>query len=476
MAGRRAGGSKVEVQLAQYFLGRRHVFRFGLRSGVLRVAVPLHLLIGPTLARIGSVALPVDLGRVFHDLVRAFSLPDFQVESQLAVLSDIRFGLRGHGIERRDPLPGGPLQLIGEPFGIVRDEFGRVPRPAYGNIEGLPVDQLAVAGGHCRNDPVHRPALKGVDCRRPGMVDVTQLGILAAEFRLRSVLQTEADAVLVQGFHLGNLSVGEIGGWIVAREPNTVAAPKLHRFASEHLDPALGGCDPDGIPLDQVGATGYGLAVCAETAQEFVDCDLKGARVSIQGFGNVGQHAARYLVHPQRGAIVTAASDRDGTIYNADGLDVEELCEHMQEHRGVTGFAGGEPMPIDAFETIDCDIFVPAAQPDVINEQNAGTMKCKLILQGANIPATREAEQILHERGIVSVPDFVANAGGVICGSVEYRGGTKSNAFHEIEEKVKENTHDVLRFARIHKETPRAAALVLAQERVREAMSYRRAN
>ncbi len=231
-----------------------------------------------------------------------------------------------------------------------------------------------------------------------------------------------------------------------------------------------------GIPLDQVGATGYGLAVCAETAQEFVDFDLKGSRVTIQGFGNVGQHAARYLVDPKRGAHVIAATDLDGTIYNPNGLDIEALCEHFHEHRVVTGFSGGEAMPINAFETIECDIFVPAAQPDVITADNAGILKCKLILQGANIPATPEAEQILHERGIVSVPDFVANAGGVICGSVEYRGGTKSTAFHEIEEKIKENTHDVLRFARIQGETPRAAALVLAKERVKEAMSYRRSN
>ena len=166
-----------------------------------------------------------------------------------------------------------------------------------------------------------------------------------------------------------------------------------------------------GIPLDQVGATGYGLAVCAETAQEFVDVDLKGARVTIQGFGNVGQHAARYLVNPKRGAIVIAASDRDGTIYNSNGLDVEELCEHIQEHHGVTGFPGGEVLPINAFETLECDIFVPAAQPDVINADNAGTFKCKLILQGANIPATQEAEQILHDRGIVFRSRFCRQCG-----------------------------------------------------------------
>jgi glutamate dehydrogenase (NAD(P)+) len=98
------------------------------------------------------------------------------------------------------------------------------------------------------------------------------------------------------------------------------------------------------------------------------------------------------------------------------------------------------------------------------------------MLQGANIPCTEAAERILHERGIVCVPDFVANAGGVICGSVEYHGGTKSTAFQEIEEKLKENTLAVLDRAKRTKLTPRAAALELAKERVKEAMSYRRAN
>ncbi len=231
-----------------------------------------------------------------------------------------------------------------------------------------------------------------------------------------------------------------------------------------------------GIPLDQVGATGFGLAVCAEAAQDFVDFPLMGARVCIQGFGNVGQHAARYLIEPRRGAVIVAATDLDGTIYNPKGLNVEQLCRHMQQREGVTAYRDGEVLDRNAFLGIECEIFVPAAQPDVITVDNANDLRCKLILQGANIPASAEAEQMLHENGIISVPDFVANAGGVICGSVEYRGGTKSGAFTEIEEKIKENTFGVLKLAQMERLTPRDAALKLAQERVREAMSYRRAN
>lgn len=229
-----------------------------------------------------------------------------------------------------------------------------------------------------------------------------------------------------------------------------------------------------GIPLDQVGATGYGLAVCAEIAQEFVDLDLQGARVSMQGFGNVGQHAARYL--EERGARLTIATDLDGTIYNEDGLDVEELVRCMQMGLGVSGYKDARLLDRDAFIDLECDIFVPAAQPDVITEDNAHRVKCKVILQGANIPCTVPAEQILHDRGILSVPDFVANAGGVICGSVEYHGGTKNQAFTEIAEKMRENTRQVLQKSADEQVLPRDAALELARVRVKEAMSYRRAN
>jgi glutamate dehydrogenase (NAD(P)+)/glutamate dehydrogenase (NADP+) len=227
-----------------------------------------------------------------------------------------------------------------------------------------------------------------------------------------------------------------------------------------------------GIPLDQVGATGYGLAVCGDVAVEFTDLSLKGARVSVQGYGNVGKHAANYL--SELGAILTIATDLDGTIFDPDGIDIPLLTRIMSEKGSLTSYPRGKLLPRDAFLDLECDIFVPAAQPDVIDESNADRLCCKLILQGANIPITAGAEKILHDRGILSVPDFVANAGGVICGSVEYRGGTKNQAFAEIEEKLRENTRAVLEKARREDKLPRDAALELAKERVLEAMRYRR--
>jgi glutamate dehydrogenase/leucine dehydrogenase len=227
-----------------------------------------------------------------------------------------------------------------------------------------------------------------------------------------------------------------------------------------------------GIPLDQIGATGYGLAICAEVAQEYAGITLEGARVVVQGFGNVGSHAARYL--RERGAVLVAASDLDGTVHDPGGIDVDRLIRIKHETGRVTTYDGGEILSINAWVDIPCEIFVPAARPDVIDETNAPRLQCKLVLQGANIPVTARAERYLHDAGIVSVPDFVANAGGVICAAVEYRGGTQKQAFETIEEKVRENTREVLELARSHSQMPTEAALALAKQRVAEAMAYRR--
>jgi glutamate dehydrogenase (NAD(P)+) len=123
---------------------------------------------------------------------------------------------------------------------------------------------------------------------------------------------------------------------------------------------------------------------------------------------------------------------------------------------------------------VACDIWIPAARPDVINAGNADRLRTKLVLQGANIPFTDDAEQMLYNRGIVIVPDFVANAGGVICAAMEYHGATRAAAFAAIAEKIKANTDEVLRQARARKVPPRDAAAGIAVDRVKRAMRTRR--
>jgi len=227
-----------------------------------------------------------------------------------------------------------------------------------------------------------------------------------------------------------------------------------------------------GIPLDAIGATGFGLAVCAEVAQEFTGIRLHGARMVVQGFGAVGSHAARFLA--ERGAVLVAAADSRGAVVNPQGLDLRSLLAFKSTRRTVGDFPGGQPLPLDELVGVDCEIWIPAARPDVLHADNVARMRAKLVLQGANIPATAEAEMLLHTAGVLSVPDFIANAGGVICGAVEYHGGSQAQAFATIQEKIGENTRSILEQARQRKVLPRTAAVDFARGRVTEAMGYRR--
>ncbi len=227
-----------------------------------------------------------------------------------------------------------------------------------------------------------------------------------------------------------------------------------------------------GIPLDEIGATGFGVAVAASVAEQYGGVPLEGARVAIQGYGAVGRHAARHLA--QKGARIVAAADSRGTAIHPDGLDPDRLDAIKAKGGSVKDYPGARSADRDAVITADCDILIPAARPDVINSSNAAEIRARLIIEGANIPATEEAEAELHRRGVLVIPDFIANAGGVICAAVEHAGGTGSQAMAVIEEKIRRNTASVLSRMRDAGTAPRVAANELARERLREAEALRR--
>ena len=227
-----------------------------------------------------------------------------------------------------------------------------------------------------------------------------------------------------------------------------------------------------GIPLDEIGATGLGVAVAAEVAEPFSGVALDGARIAIQGYGAVGRHAARFLA--QKDARFVAVADSGGTAICPDGFDLSRLDALKTGGQSVTAYPDATLADRDAVITADCDILVPAARPDIIDSTNAADIKARLIIEGANIPATQAAEQDLHARGVLVIPDFIANAGGVICASVEYRGGTESQAMATIAEKIRHNTQEVLAEVRDNGMLPRDAADALAGARLRRAMDLRR--
>jgi glutamate dehydrogenase (NAD(P)+) len=174
-----------------------------------------------------------------------------------------------------------------------------------------------------------------------------------------------------------------------------------------------------GGSLGRREATGRGVFVVGCEAATRVGLDISGARIAVQGFGNVGSIAARLFT--EAGARVVAVQDHQSTVYAEAGLDVLALQEHVKEHGGVGGFAGGEHISDrNRFWSVDCDILIPAALEQQITAQNAGQITAKIIIEGANGPTMPAADDILHDKGVLVVPDVIANAGGVTVSYFEW--------------------------------------------------------
>jgi len=226
-----------------------------------------------------------------------------------------------------------------------------------------------------------------------------------------------------------------------------------------------------GIP-HELGSTGYGVFHATKAGAEQLGLKLNEAIVAIDGFGNVGSFTAKFLSEESKAKIV-AVSDSKGCIYNAEGLDYEKLKKVKEETRSVINYRPGQVLRGEELFELPVDILVPASISDVINEKNVDRIKAKMVVEAANIPATYEMEKRLHERGVLVIPDFVANAGGVISSYSEYMGENVHIMFERIEEKIVRNVKIALEKAAKEESLPRDAALKVAQERVRIAMEKR---
>jgi glutamate dehydrogenase (NAD(P)+) len=217
-------------------------------------------------------------------------------------------------------------------------------------------------------------------------------------------------------------------------------------------------------------ATGRGVGVVAREAARHLGFDLAGARVAIQGFGSVGSVSAQFL--RRLGARIVAVTDRQGGVHDDGGLDVDELIEHVRQHRTVEGFPAGRAMTSDELFRLDVDVLVPAALENQITGRNARDVRARLVIEGANGPTTPEAHRILTERGVFVVPDIVANAGGVTASYFEWvqnRHGyywSEQDVNDRLEGKMTAAFETVLKTARRYRVDMRTAAYVVAIDRV----------
>ena len=224
-------------------------------------------------------------------------------------------------------------------------------------------------------------------------------------------------------------------------------------------------------------ATGRGCMFALREVLAAAGTTMEGKRVAIQGFGNVGSWGAK-LMHAQ-GAKITAASDIRGGIFNGDGFDVPKLIEHVRATGSVVGFEGSESISNDDLLAADCDVLMPAALGHVLTEKNAGDVKAKYVVEGANGPCTAEGDEILERRGVVCIPDIYANAGGVTVSYFEWVQNRQN--FRWTEDKVNEElghimskSHRKIRAVMDeHKISMRRAAFALAILEVKQATDLR---
>ncbi len=225
-----------------------------------------------------------------------------------------------------------------------------------------------------------------------------------------------------------------------------------------------------GGSLGRREATGRGVMIIARESAKHLGFELKGSTVAVQGFGNVGSIGAE-LMH-EHGAKILAATDWKGGVYNAKGLDMPALLAWSAENKTVAGFPGSEPITNEQLFALQVDILVPAALENQITADNAGAIKAKMVIEGANGPTTPAAHQALHARGVFVVPDILANAGGVTTSYFEWvqdRHGyfwSLKEVNERLEEKMVQAFDAVLATAKQYNVDMRAAAYIVAINRV----------
>jgi glutamate dehydrogenase (NAD(P)+) len=231
-----------------------------------------------------------------------------------------------------------------------------------------------------------------------------------------------------------------------------------------------------GKPLELGGslgrheATGRGVTIATRESAKHLGFDIKGASVAIQGFGNVGSVSAQLL--SEIGAKIVAVTDWKGGVYSSQGLDVSKLNDYVRQHKTVEGFGGFDSLDNDQLFKLDVDVLIPAALENQITMENAPSIRARVVVEGANGPTTPDAHRHLHERGVLVVPDILANSGGVTASYFEWvqdRYGyfwTEKEVNERLEAKMREAYDAVIQTATRFKVDMRTAAYIVAIGRV----------
>src|SRR5580658_8918502 len=220
----------------------------------------------------------------------------------------------------------------------------------------------------------------------------------------------------------------------------------------------------------RIEATGRGVMVVCDESMRYLNMQVDGCRVIIQGFGNVGSNAARLLL--ERGYKIIGIAEKDGGLFNPNGIDIHQLIEYKYRNESILGFRGAEAMPSEELLVSECEILIPAATENVITSRNAEKIKARIVVEGANGPTTAVADEILADKRIFVVPDILANAGGVTASYFEWvqdRQGyfwTEAEVNQRLDTIMSESFNDVIAYAELHKVNNRIAAYMLAIDRV----------
>jgi glutamate dehydrogenase (NAD(P)+) len=220
----------------------------------------------------------------------------------------------------------------------------------------------------------------------------------------------------------------------------------------------------------RIEATGRGVMVACDESLRYLKMPIEGCRVIIQGFGNVGSNAAR-LMH-EHGYKVIGIAEKDGGLYNPNGIDINQLLEYKYRNSTLLGFRGAEAMPSDELIVSECEILIPAAMENVITSRNADKIKARIMVEGANGPTTAVADDILADKRIFVVPDILANSGGVTASYFEWVQDRQGYFWKEaivneqLEQILRDSFDDVVRYAEAHNVNNRIAAYMLAIDRV----------